>query len=56
MNDIHVHVLGLMDQCDTKIVLMKHMYASDLYFTVQRFCFVSLRPFDGGMDQWDNKN
>ena len=27
-------VLGIMDQCDTEIDLLKHMWVSDLYFMV----------------------
>ena len=28
-------IFGLMDQCDTKIDLIKYMQVSDLYFVVQ---------------------
>ena len=28
-------IYGLMDQCDTKIDLIKYMQVSDLYFVVQ---------------------
>ena len=30
------------------------MSVSDLYFMVQRFCFISWRLFDGEMFSWDN--
>ena len=35
-------VLGIMDQCDTKIDLVKCLWVSDLYFTVHWFCLLSL--------------
>ena len=35
-------VLGIMDQCDSKIDLVKYMWASDLYFMVQWFYLISL--------------
>ena len=31
-------VFGIMDQCDTKIDLLKYMWVSDLYFMVHWFC------------------
>ena len=41
-------VLEIMDQCGTKIDLMKHVY-NDLYFMAQWFCLISFRVFDGWM-------
>ena len=35
-------VLGIMDQCDTKIDLVKYMWVSDLYFMVYWFCLLPL--------------
>ena len=35
-------VLGLMDQCDSKIDLVKYMWVSDLYFMVHWFYLISL--------------
>ena len=37
----------IMDQCDTKLGLIKQMWVSDLYFMVQWFCHISWRLFDG---------
>ena len=34
-------IFGLMDQCDTKIDLIKYMQINDLYFVVQGFCLTS---------------
>ena len=34
-------VFGIMDQCDTKINLVKYMWVSDLYFMVHWFCLIS---------------
>ena len=34
-------IFGLMDQCDTKISLIKYMQINDLYFVVQWFCLIS---------------
>ena len=34
-------IFGLMDQCVTKIDLIKYMQVSDLYFVVQSFCLMS---------------
>ena len=34
--------LGIMDQCDSKIDLVKHMWVSDLYFMVHWFYLMSL--------------
>ena len=31
-------LLGIMDQCDTKIDIIKYMWVSDLYFMVQWLC------------------
>ena len=42
-------IFGIMDQCDTKTDLIKNMWVSDLYFTVQWFCSIPLRLFDGWM-------
>ena len=42
-------IVGIMDRCDTYINLTKYMYVIDLYFMVQRFCFISCRLFDGEM-------
>ena len=35
-------VLGIMDQCHSKIDLVKYMWVSDLYFMVHWFCLISL--------------
>ena len=35
-------VLGIMDQCHSKIDLVKYMWVSDLYFVVHWFCLISL--------------
>ena len=35
-------VVGIMDQCDSKINLVKYMWVSDLYFMVHWFCLISL--------------
>ena len=35
-------VLGIMDQCHSKINLVKYMWVSDLYFMVHWFCLISL--------------
>ena len=35
-------VLGIMDQCDLKIELVKYMWVSDIYFMVHWFCLISL--------------
>ena len=40
-------IVGIMDQCDTEIDLIKYMCVSDLYFMVQWFCIISWRRFDG---------
>ena len=42
-------IAGIMDQCVTQTDLIKYMEVSDLYFMVQRFCFISWRLFDGEM-------
>ena len=34
-------IFGLMDQCDTKIDLIKYMQINDLHFMVQWFCLTS---------------
>ena len=34
-------VFGIMDQCDTKIDLVKYIWVSDLYFMVHWFCLIS---------------
>ena len=39
-------VLGIMDQCDTKIDLLKYMWVSDLYFMGHWFCLLSLTVID----------
>ena len=39
-------ILGIMDQFDTKIDLMKYIWVSDLYFMVQWLCLISVRLFD----------
>ena len=44
-----MNIIGIMDQCDTKIDLIKYMSVSDLYFLVQWFHFISWRLFDGEM-------
>ena len=36
-----MNIFGLMDQCDTKIDLIKNMQINDLYFVVQWFCLTS---------------
>ena len=35
-------IFGIMDQCDTKIDLLKYMWVSDLYFMVHWLCLISL--------------
>ena len=35
--------VGIVDQCDTKISLIKYLWVSDLYFVVQWFCLISWR-------------
>ena len=40
-------IFGIIDQCDTKVGLIKQMWVSDLYFIVQWFYFTSWRLFDG---------
>ena len=35
-------VLGIMDQCHSKIDLVKYMWVSDLYFMIHWFCLISL--------------
>ena len=35
-------VLGIMDQCHSKINHVKYMWVSDLYFMVHWFCLISL--------------
>ena len=35
-----VYVFGIMDQCNTKINLVKYMWVSDLYFMVHWFCHI----------------
>ena len=42
-------MVGIIDQCDTKIDLIKYMWDSDLHFMVHWFCFISWRLFDGKM-------
>ena len=47
-------IVGILDQCDTKIDLIKYI-VSDIYFMVQWFCFISWRLFDGELlylGQW----
>ena len=44
-------MFGLMDQCDTKIDLIKYMQINDLYFVVQSFfcltsCLSTVNYFD----------
>ena len=56
-------ILGIMDQCDTKIDLLKYLWVNDLYFMVQWFCliqciFIKYLMDDvicGIMDQCDTK-
>ena len=36
------NVLGIMDQCDSRIDLVKYMWVSDLYFMVHWFYLISL--------------
>ena len=38
-------VFGIMDQCDTKIDLVKYMRVSDLYFMVSWFCLMCCHTF-----------
>ena len=49
-------VLGIMDQYDSKINLVKYMLVSDLYFMVHWFCLISLRIHarspGGGLISW----
>ena len=49
-------VLGIMDQCNSKINLVKYMWISDLYFMVHWFCLISLpihaRSPGGGKISW----
>ena len=33
-------ILGIVDQCDPKIGLIKYLWVSDLYFVVQWFCLI----------------
>ena len=40
-------IVGILDQWDSQIDLIKYMSVSDLYFMVQWFCFISWRLFDG---------
>ena len=35
-------VLGILDQCDSKINLVKYMFVNDQYFMVHLFCLISL--------------
>ena len=39
-------VFGIMDQCDTKIDLVKYMWVSDLYFMVHWFCRISCHTLE----------
>ena len=39
-------VFGVMDQCDTKIDLVKYMWVNDLYFMVHWFCFISCHTLE----------
>ena len=43
-----------MDQCDTKIDLIKYMQVNDLYFMVQWFCFISLLSTVNYFDKLNN--
>ena len=45
--------IWIMDQCDTKIGLIKQMWVSDLYFTVQWFCLITWL-YDGEGHTLDN--
>ena len=36
-------ILGIIDECDTKIGLISYIWVSDLYFKVQWFCLISWR-------------
>ena len=40
-------IIGILDPCDAKIYHIKCMWVSDLHFTVQWFCLISWRLFDG---------
>ena len=40
-------IFGIIDQCDTKVGIIKQMWVSDLYFMVQWFCLMFWRLFDG---------
>ena len=50
-------ILGIVDQCDTKIDFRKYMHVIDLYFAVQRFCLISWRLLDGSVwhNDWPDK-
>ena len=39
-------IFGIMDQCDTKIDLVKYMWVSDLYFMVHWFCLISYHTLE----------
>ena len=40
-------IFEIVDQCDSKVGLIKQMWVSDLYFIVRWFCLISWRLFDG---------
>ena len=46
MDESHIHVDDIMDQCDTKFYLIKYMKVSDIYF-VSAILLNILKDIDG---------
>ena len=49
-----MNIFGLMDQCDTKIDLIKNMQINDLHFVVRWFCLTSWMSTVNYFDKLNN--